>query len=182
MRLMEKMLNQINENKKISTNELYYGYIGQSKAVKEIINGETYYVYPYCLDEDKGFVVMQKLTKRERDRYLKSKYNTFLDSVKSQLFEYITIKNSNIEYYRIPSMQDLIVPCIESTLEDDLVGHCKATLEVCALHYDFDIQDKYVTLGKIREYEQALNRNPRQTFYYNPNNVAWDERRDIEWS
>ncbi len=168
--------------KKYSSDNLYYGYIGTNQPYTETLAGQTIESYQYIGDKNSQFVIMQKLNKHERNNYLKSKYNTFIDSSKPQTQLYLALKNSSIQYYRVPSMQNIIIPCISTTQEANLVGECKLTLDVCDLGFEITIDDKYLTLPQICEYENKLNANQSKTFYHSTHrNPDYDFREYYEW-
>ena len=152
MSLIKSIINKYRASKRLSTDTLYYGVIFDSSDKSDL--------------DTQQFVVMQRLTDRERSSYLKSRFHTFLDSEKCELNKYLYLKNSDIQFYRIPSMNNKIVA--ETTNMDDmlLLAPCAITLNTISLYKDFNIRDSHISLPTICKMEQILNANQQQTYYY----------------
>ena len=176
MRIIESLIGKF--NKKIVNRDLYYGYIYLHDSTPSETNTKTARKTNVSNFDD--FVIMQKLTRRERNSYLKSRYNTFFDGENAQTLKYMKLKNSEIEYYRIPSMHNMIVPQTPTTLDSMLVDEDFITLSTCSLYSDISVADKYLSADQIREYEDKLNENKQLTSYYN-GQEDYDFREYYEW-
>lgn len=177
MRLIERITSKF--NKPIANRNLYYGYIYLHTTNTSEVNASP--ITQISVANYDNFAIMQKLTKRERDSYLKSKFNTFIDSEKSELDKYLAIKNNNIEYYRVPSLNNIVIPQIKYTTESSLLGDGLLTIQTYPLCYDFSIANKYLTLEQIKEYEKQLNQNKQSTYYHTNNEIDNDLREYYEW-
>ena len=175
MSLITSIINKL--TKKIANRELYYGYIYLNNAGT---SASTTSFKPSIINFD-NFVIMQKLSKNERNSYLKSKFNTFIDSDNTELEKYIAIKNSGIEYYRIPSLNNIVIPQIKYTTEYEFIDDDISTLSVYPVFYDLDIPEKYLTLEQIKEFEKQLNKDKKSTYYYTNNEHDKDLREYYEW-
>ncbi|MBQ3502277.1 MAG: hypothetical protein IJA72_01255 [Clostridia bacterium] len=177
MRLIESIINKL--TKKIANRDLYYGYIYLNKSASNTKNSRP--MSQFGVINFDNFVIMQKLTKSERDSYLKSKFNTFIDSDNAELEKYIAIKNSNIEYFRIPSLNNIVIPQIKYTTEREFIDDDISTLSVYPVFYDLNIPEKYLTVEQIKEYEKQLNKDKKSTYYYTNNEHDNDLREYYEW-
>lgn len=152
MSIIQDMIKKIRENKKIKNENLYIGYVGNFK----IVNKED--GYDGCSVYKRDKVVCKLLTSRQRDRYLKGKYPTFLDAENCQLDKYLAIKNSNIQYYTVPSMNNKILPAVPHFPSSNL--ELLADLDEVLIDVKENINERMwqskFTLNEIRQMEREL--------------------------
>lgn len=173
-----RIIKQLIGNHKIKNRDLYYGYVYHYQADFSNLNNPTTRIDVANFD---NFVIMQKLTKRERNNYLKSKFNTFIDSDRSELKEYIATKDSNVDYFRIPSLNNIIVPQMKYTTDSEFIDNGLIVLQTCLLRNDFYIPEQDLTMEQVREYENLLNKDKQSTHYYTNNEHDNDLREYYEW-
>lgn len=148
MGLIGNMIQAINNSKKIENKNLCYG---------ELENVQTAKNFDCC---HKGEVVVCKqLTPKQRKWYLMRRYRTFLDADNCELDKYLTIKNSPIPYYYIPS-QRKVVPFV--SLDNTQYLNYFDENEEVLVNLDDDFIYGYLFLEKIKvkeivEIEQSLN-------------------------
>ena len=145
MRIFEKLTHQ---TKTYDPNKLLYGFISTH-------NDST-------INTSENVYILEPLTKKERNSYLKSKYNVFLDAENCQLDTYIKFKNSNIQFFRVPSLNNKILPHIQTI--DDAVYFNVDEMIVSP----FSLKHKYhsnstIDINAIRHIEHHLNQNLKNT-------------------
>ena len=148
MRLIESIVNAINNAKKIENKNLCYGELGNVEMAKQ---------FDCC---HKGEVVICKqLTPKQRTWYLMQKYRTFLDADNCEFDKYMTLKNSSIPYYYIPS-QRKVVPFV--SLENARYLNWLEKDDEVLVNIDDCFSDTYMFQDKLRvkeiaEMERDLN-------------------------
>ncbi len=93
----------------------------------------------------------------------------------------MAIKDRNINYYRIPSLNNDIVPETLLTSDIELVASNLTTLNTYYLDEDISIDGKYLTLEQIKEYEEYLNENKQNLSFHSATNPDYDFREYYEW-
>ncbi|MBQ7797592.1 MAG: hypothetical protein IJ371_00530 [Clostridia bacterium] len=150
MNLIQKMIEHCGENRKIKNNNLYYGYVVSVEQAKYTTHNNK-----FAGDR----VICKQLSDRQRSRYLKGNYRTFIDSENCELIRYLAIERSNIQYFKIPSRKNKVMPYISADnieafeLFDDLDG-----VLVCVQPSlnDTHIFSSKISIKEIRQMEKEL--------------------------
>lgn len=146
MHLLQQIIKKHEQKRKVDKN-LHCGSIINLKDKNNIkLNGARKFV-------------LEPLTTKQRNYYLRGKYQTFLDGENCQLIQYLSIIDKDVKFFKVPSLNNKIVPYIESAEMahlfnvDELVA-----VDVCRFLNDTYMTQKGLTVGQIPEIENELNR------------------------
>ena len=161
MRIIQK-LTKSPQIKTYNTKELFYGFVS-IKSLTSSISSKTLLGQYGRVESDVKFnrsraVILEPLTTKERDAYLKRTHNTFMDADNCQLVKYFKIKNSNIRYFRAPSLNNKIVACVPSLDEAINLGLNEVIIHAFPLltRFNQDLID-HISLDQMAELEDFLN-------------------------